>query len=135
VFLPHRELDLRSFGNNTINVSWSEIMNDYMKGLMWYEHAEFVIGTRGHSQLISFGYNKPFINIASQAKNIGFMKRYKLTDYMIKSQDLFIDSFENKIKLIQDNTFGIKILINNYLNQLWSNTVDEWKIINSRTNT
>lgn len=130
IFISHRQRDFFLQRNDVMVINWDEIMRCPERGLAWYEHAKFVIGTRGHSQIISFGYGVPFINIATQAKNIGFMQLNGLENCMIQSQDLSIKTLIEKIEYIIKNHEQLSKEIKEKINYLWQETEKEWKFIN-----
>lgn len=130
VFISHRQFDFVLKRDDVINVNWSEIMNNFKKGLAWYEHAKFIIGTRGHSQIIPFGYAIPFINIATQAKNFGFMKTYDLEDCMLDSSKISTETIIEKIECVLAHREEISNKIKTKLEFIWNATEKEWNTIN-----
>ena len=87
-----------------------------------YRKLDFTIGMRCHSNIFSFGANKPFIPLSYNIKNNSFAKMVDMTDYLLPTNKewsinkfigVFLEMVENeseiknKFKLIKDNFYGM----------------------------
>jgi polysaccharide pyruvyl transferase WcaK-like protein len=69
---------------------------DYYKGISddwlqhqlgYYKHAEFVVGMRGHAQIIPAGMGVPFLTIANHRKHRDLAIRLGMSDYCVEIGD------------------------------------------------
>jgi len=94
VLAPHVETDSRPTNlllealGHPAGVStwpWHHLMRDEntREGLAYYQHAQFVIGMRGHAQICPIGLGVPVITIASHAKHTGLLAHLNLPSYAV----------------------------------------------------
>ena len=87
-----------------------------------YRKLDFTIGMRCHSNIFSFGANKPFISLSYNIKNNSFAKMVEMKDYLLPTnKEWSVDAFmgvylemvksaikiKNKFKLLKDKFYGM----------------------------
>lgn len=104
VFLPHCELDvyvtkkvirILGAGNYYVSDFWSGVLDENCyKIFSLYKHAEIVIATRGHAQIVSYGMGTPFVTFSTHYKQIELSKRLMLEDYATVNPDEFLNKLQ-----------------------------------------
>lgn len=69
-----------------------------------YSHFQYIVGTRFHSLIFSFGSNIPGIAISYTGnKSIGIMHDMKLDDYVLDINDVTFKTLKNKFEMLVAN--------------------------------
>lgn len=112
---------------------WNEEVERVRSGLSYYKYSKMVIGMRGHSQIIPFGFGVPVISIVNQEKNINFMEKIGMEKYAV---DIFDPDLVKKIKKhvvdIEKNYTTLKILYDWKLEEQRKQVEEEFKEIKRR---
>jgi polysaccharide pyruvyl transferase WcaK-like protein len=136
VFAVHREEDTlfkRFITGQYEEWNWREVMNNIPKGLESYKNAKFVLGMRGHSQILPFGLGVPSIALVNQSKNLGFMQKVGLERYAVKIKEKNLDILlKEKILELENEYPSVQSHIQSQLQTMEKNVTEEFKIIKER---
>lgn len=100
---------------------WFQVMSDEncYKGLAYYKYAKFVIGMRGHAQIIPIGMKVPVISIGSHRKNLDLVKTLDIASHYVEVGDAQLGN--KVIAMIADieNNYGsLKLKYENIMQEL-----------------
>lgn len=135
VFIPHCEMDCAIISDitSTLNKNsylitnfWDGIIDEECtKILSYYKFAEFVLASRGHSQIISFGMKVPFATFSTHYKQKSLSKQLGLGEYVTDNPEQFLQcmthAWNDREKIIEIETSGMLRLreqMDSYLDQL-----------------
>jgi polysaccharide pyruvyl transferase WcaK-like protein len=135
VFIPHCELDCLIINEITsaldcnsylVTNFWDGILDEEcLKILSYYKFAEFVLASRGHSQIISFGMKVPFATFSTHYKQKSLSKQLGLSEYVTDNPEQFLQcmthAWNDREKIIELETSGMLRLreqMDFYLDQL-----------------
>ena len=100
VFIPHCEMDvnitndvvnLMTLKNYEITDFWESVLDEHCYTILsLYKHAEIVIGSRGHAQMISFGMATPFVTFSTHYKQMALSEKLGFRDYVTKEPEDFL---------------------------------------------
>lgn len=138
MFAIHRSEDTvykRFISKNYREWNWSEMINNIPHGLQSYKNAKFVIGMRGHAQILPFGFNVPPIALVNQSKNLGFMQKVGLERYAVNINEKRLDTIL-KVKILElENEYPlIQKHIQSQLQIMDKNVTEEFKVIKEKLN-
>ena len=119
VFAPHVYEDIEISENiakevkNSIVMDFSKFAFDRAIEFMGiYQNASFVLGMRGHGQIIPLGFGSPVISLENHDKHCGLMLEYGLGEYNINILDKeFVKKTRNLVHSLIDNSDEIKNFI------------------------
>lgn len=113
--------------------TWDSVMPTVSQGLYNYRDAKFVIGMRGHSQIIPFGFGVPSIALVNQSKNYGFMQKVGLERYCVNIKEKLLElALEEKISELENEYNDVKKHIQFQLKTMNQQVEDEFKIIKEK---
>jgi len=113
ILIPHTPDDEKLY--KTISLPRTKIyrlknkVKDTAEIIGLYQHAEFSVSTRGHSQICSIGNQVPTFTISTHPKTLGFAETCELTDYVVRfpEEDNIQPKFERFLGDI--NTIRVKL--------------------------
>jgi len=113
--------------------TWDTTMPSISQGLCSYRDAKFVIGMRGHSQIIPFGFGVPSIALVNQSKNYGFMQKVGLERYCVNIKEKMLELIlEDKISELENEYNEVKTHIKSQLKIMDQQVVEEFKVIKEK---
>ncbi len=147
VFVPHCEQDiditkgvisLLSVNNYEVADFWDGVLDEHCHEILsLYKHAEMVIGSRGHAQIISFGMGTPFVTFSTHYKQRALSEKFGLHDYVTSEPKDFMNclrrAYSDRDKIIMIEREGMARMtheMESYLDQLVISILDrlsKWK--------
>jgi polysaccharide pyruvyl transferase WcaK-like protein len=113
--------------------TWNTTMPTVPQGLINYRDAKFVIGMRGHAQIIPFGFGVPPIALVNQSKNYSFMQKVGLERYCVNIKEKLLElTLEEKISELENEYDYVKKHIRSQLKVMDQQVVEEFKIIKEK---
>ena len=147
VFIPHCELDV-DISNRIIKLLtandyemtnfWDSVLDEHCYMLLsLYKHAEIVIGSRGHAQIISFGMFTPFVTFSTHYKQKALSEKFGLVDYVTDNPEDFLRclilGYKDRDKIVSCEREGMEVMsceMESYLDRLTSAILSrhkQWK--------
>jgi polysaccharide pyruvyl transferase WcaK-like protein len=77
-----------------------------------YRNAEFVLGMRGHGQIVPLGFNIPVISLENHDKHRGLMEEFGLGKYNVNVLD---KNFNDKLESLIDDIITNKSTLNSFI--------------------
>jgi len=129
ILLPHRQSDLKIEetlrGTDFIPLNWNQVTENITLALSFYQYASFVIGMRGHAQIIPYSFGTPIINISTQQKNKGLMDELGLMGQCIGIKDFSLRELKFMVNMVCDENFYNR----NHMEDLLKYNDEQWKEI------
>ena len=101
--------------------------------ISFYENVDYVIGMRGHSQMIPFGLRKPIMSLISHDKMAFLLEDIKRPEWGIEVEsDFLTDSIVDQLKLCQLNYVERLEDIHIIQEKIWKESINNLLLIDSK---